>query len=71
MFACICNIEHNIACQYLMQTNTHTHTHTHTHTQDDTGAIGSTLLDVMDRFALGPYDPEQGELEDTENIGEH
>ena len=31
---------------------------------------GSTLLYVLDRFALGPYDPEQGELEGTGNIGE-
>ena len=41
------------------------------HIQNSTTDIGSTLLYVMDRFALGPYDPEQGELEDTDNIGEH
>ena len=57
----------------LKHTHTHslslTHTHIHTHTQDGSTDIGSTLLDVMDRFALGPYDPELGELEDTDNIG--
>ena len=39
------------------------------HSKGGSTDIGSTLVDVLDRFALGPYDPQQGELEDTDNIG--